>query len=247
MCRRYVFVLLALFTGIAFALVACNTGEPDAVRVMQANSDGTIAALNNHLKTLEATNAAVSTTQYLLETARTRVADEQARNTQLLSQQNATTNPFNPVSAAPIVTQPGGATGPTPGVVIPGGNVAITGTPAPVGTPGGLTIDRVTTSKGTNSADGCALNETTAFTSADSRIWVVAYIRNLRAGVVFTARWALADTPKEYSYTSNFTSARTCINFYIEPRTLNITAGTYTVTIATTDGLASPPASFTVQ
>jgi len=247
MCRRYVFVLLALFTGIAFALVACNTGEPDAVRVMQANSDGTIAALNNHLKTLEATNAAVSTTQYLLETARTRVADEQARNTQLLSQQNATTNPFNPVSAAPIVTQPGGVAGPTPGAVIPGGNGAVTGTPAPVGTPGGLQIDRVTTSRATNGADGCALNETTAFTSADARIWVVAYIRNLRTGVVFTSRWTIGSETKEFSYTSNFNSARTCINFYIEPRTLNIAVGTYSVAIATTDGLTSPPASFTVQ
>lgn len=240
MCRRYVFVLLTAFALLSIALVACNTGESDASRAMRANADGTIAALGNRIKTLEATSAEIDKKLLELDTLRGRLEDEQNRNATLLPAQNAnfsaTSIPANP-QPVPQPTNPDGSI-PTS---IP------VGQPTPIPAPGSLVIDRIVTARAVNNADGCATNEITLFNTTDRQIWVVAYVRNLKAGTAFKSIWNVGgDAPREYPYTSNFNAAKTCINFYIEPRTLGVNAGDYTVTVSGGTGV-SAGASFKVQ
>lgn len=245
MCRRYVFVLLTVCALLAVGVVACNPGESDAARAMRANSEGTIAALGNRIKTMEATNAAVGTITSQLEIVTGLLDEEKNLNKQLIAQKNQNVSPVSPGQAEPPATSipplPGGDPGTNP--IAPQPTVAQIATPV---NPNAFAIERITTARGVANADGCAVNETTMFNTTDARIWVIAYVRNLKSGIAFKSLWQIGDESKEYNYTSNFNSARTCINFYIEPRTLNIAPGDYSVTITAGTGI-SGGASFKVQ
>jgi hypothetical protein len=244
---RRIGILTALV--LVLLIAACNTGVSDAQLVMQSNANGTIAALNGQLRTAESTLAVVETLTLQLEQARTRLAIEQsnldaerAKVAQLIAQQNSTI----PNAPTPPPNPGGGGGQPVVAPVsAPTSAPAVTPTPAV----NAFAIEQVVTAKGTNNADGCAVNPTTTFTSTDQRIWVVATVRNLRQGIVFTSKWVLgvdAANTKEFTYTSNFARARTCINFYIEPRTLNIGSGDYTVTLSASEGGAGGSVSFRV-
>lgn len=242
MCRRYVFVLLAAFALLAVGLVGCNTGESDATRIMRANAEGTIAAMGNRMKTMEATNAAVETVVGERDIARSLLEEERAKNQQLINQQNQNVGVTNPGQVQPTAIQ--SFSGGDPGIV-----PTTAPTPNQIATPVNPTafaIERITTARGVANADGCAVNETTTFNTTDSRIWVVAYVRNLKSGIVFKSTWQLGGDAKEFNYTSNFNSARTCINFYVEPRTLNIAPGDYSVSVSAGADI-SAGATFKVQ
>lgn len=232
MCRRYVFVLLTAFALLAMGLVACNPGESDATRAMRSNAEGTIGAMGNRMKTMEATNAAVGTITSQLEITVGLLDEEKNLNKELTARLNQNVSPVGPGQTQPQATTvpplPGGDPGVAP-IVQPTANNQVVATSA---NPTAFAIERITTARGVDSANGCAVNETTSFNTTDARIWVIAYVRNLKSGIAFKSTWQLGGEAKEFTYTSNFNSARTCINFYIEPRTLNIEPGDYNVSIA---------------
>lgn len=249
MCRRYLFVVLALAVGLAVVLAGCNTGESDAMRAIRINADGTIAALGNQIKTMEATMTSVGTLAVRVDALQVQLQAEQTKNTQLLVQQNG----GRPLpSAAPVVNPgtnptiaPTSAPLPVGGNPAPTGRAAVTATFSPGSTP--LLIDRIVTSRTINRSNGCAQGETQTFTTADPQIWAVATVRNLKRGITFTARWQVGgNAAREFTYVSDFTADLTCINFYIEPKTLELVPGNYSVSISTAD-VPGPVAAFSIQ
>jgi hypothetical protein len=232
---------------LGVGLVACNTGESDAARVMRANSEGTIAAMNNRMQTMEATNAAFETVVAERDTFKSMLDDEKARNQQLINQQNQNIGVTNPVQPGqpgqPQPTQPASFGG-DPGIIpTPAPSVS-----APVATssnPNAFAIERITTARSVDNG-GCAVTEATTFNTTDARIYVVAYVRNLKTNTPFKSVWQVGGDPKEFSYTPRGGLARTCVNFYIEPRTLEIQPGDYSVTVSAGTDI-SGGASFKVE
>jgi hypothetical protein len=244
MCRRYVFVLIAVVVVLAIGLAGCNTGESDAMRAIRINADGTIAAMGNQIKTLEATMTSIGTLAVRVDALQVQLQAEQTKNTQLLVQQNG--GRIQPTVNVPVAAPTSApVSGPVP-TSIPG---AASGTaPSVVGTPSGLVIDKIVTARGVNRSNGCALSEVNAFTRNDTQIWAVASVRNLKRGITFTARWQVGGPTgaREFTYVSDFDADQTCINFYIEPRTLEVVPGNYSVSISAPN-LTGPVAAFTIQ
>lgn len=215
-------------------LAACGNGDSDAVRVMQNNTNGTISALNSSLRTAEATITAMGTAAMRLTRAQSDLATVRAQNSDLLARQNAAT-PAPPAQVA--------SDGSTPGTQA---QAAITGTP-PAGASGGMILEKVVTAKGIDASNGCAVGESVNFSVTDSKIWVIATVRNLKKGVTFTANWAGGDFKKDFTWTADFASAKTCVNFYIEPKTLGVKPGDWTVSVTAPDTTAVNPVTFKVQ
>ncbi len=217
-------------------LAACGNTDSDAIRVMQNMATGTISALNSRLRTAEATLTAMGTVATKYAVVQNELLTERARSADLLARQNASTLPANPVAASS-----GGETPVAPNVAAQG-----TQSTSPAGTSNSLLIDRVVTAKGVDTSNGCAVGESDKFSATDNRIWVIAYVRNMKKGVTFTSSWSGGDLKKDYTWVTDYASNKTCINFYIEPKTLGLKAGDYSVNITTPDSQAAP-VSFKVQ
>ncbi len=238
MLRKRAATMIAAGVLLSAGLAACGNGDSDAMRVMQSNTNGTISALSNRLKTAEATITAMGTSVLRLERAQSDLATTRAQNNDLIARQNA---------ATPI-PQSGGqpSTGATPGTQNQGSGQTISAT-VPAGTPGSVLIEKVVTAKGVDAASGCAVGESVSFSVSDAKIWVIATVRNLKKGVVFTSNWSGGDIKKDFTWTADFASAKTCVNFYIEPKTLGVKPGDWTVNITTSDAVAGQPVNFKVQ
>ncbi len=217
-------------SGLMLLLVAaaCNANS-DAVRVVQANNTSLQATIASY-ESLGPTMTAQATAMALkMATMQSDLATARSQVKELTAQLNAS------------VSQPsdGGA---------PNTSAAGTdnGTPVPPGTqsPAGFTFAGVVTAKGAD-ANGCAMNETTKFSVNDSRIYVVADVRNFKTGTNFTAKWAGAEFSRDDSWKATSSGDQICIYFYIVPKALGLKAGDYTVTMTAT-GLSSPPVQFSV-
>jgi len=224
--------LFCTLTLLSTVLAGCSNGSSDALNVMQSNADGTIAALNSDLSTAQATLTAVGTLATQLALVQADKGTLQASYDQVVSQLNGAT----PVSANPQATlPPGGQNQPVP-------TTGAGSTPA--GTPNNFTLDTPVTAKSLD-AGGCAITPVTTFNTTDPRINVVAKAHNLKKGEVFTASWAGTITHTD-TWTANYNAAVTCIHFYVEPKTLNMGAGSWTVTLSAADAPGGS-ATFTLQ
>jgi len=111
--------------------------------------------------------------------------------------------------------------------------------------PNGFSFADVSTSKAIDSAS-CAVNKAASFAATDPKIYVVADVRNLKKGTAFTAKWSGPDLTREDSWTAPANRSQLCIYFYIEPKTLGLQGGAYTVTLSAT-GLDGNPVQFSIQ
>jgi len=229
---RFTACLLATLSVLSTLLAGCSNGSSDALNVMQSNADGTIAALNSDLSTAQATLTAVGTLATQLALVQADKGTLQASYDQAISQLNGSgLTPADVGSQAPTGGQnqalPTNAAGSTP-----------------VGTPNGFALDPPVTAKVLD-ASGCVVKPVTTFSVSDAKIWVVARAHNLKKGEVFTAAWAGTITHQD-TWTSNYSAVVTCIHFYIEPQTLNMGTGDWSVTLSAAD---SPGGSttFTLQ
>ena len=76
---------------------------------------------------------------------------------------------------------------------------------------------------------------------------MIADVRNFKRGTVFTVNWTNgADFSHQNTWTVPNDGAQICVHFYIEPKTLSLKAGSYTVTLST-PSLSSQPVQFTIQ
>ena len=228
------------FSGFMLLVMAaaCNSNS-DAVRVLETENTSlraTVAAYQGVGPTMTAQATLVSqkmaTLQTDLSTARAQVRELTARlNTGGGQAQN------QPTAVAGANITPG-ADSITPGAP---------GTPQTGSTgPGGFSFAEVTTAKSITDDTGCANNKSDTFSVNDNRIYVVADVRNLKGGTNFTANWSGTDFTRENNWTSKRDSTQLCIYFYIEPKTLGLKAGAYTVTFAAPN-LSAPAVSFTIQ
>ncbi len=71
-------------------------------------------------------------------------------------------------------------------------------------------------------------------------------MRNYKKGTTFNVKWAGGDFTHENDWTVPNGGAQICVHFYIEPQTLKLQPGTYTVTVSA-PGLTAQQAQFTVQ
>jgi hypothetical protein len=223
--------------GFMFMIMAaaCNANS-DAVRVLETENTSlraTVAAYQSvgPTMTAQATLASqrLATLQTDLTTARAQVRDLTAKlNTgggQPQLQPTLIAGANNPAAQDPI----------TPGA--PGTQQA---------TYNGFAFAEVVTAKSIDDATGCASAKSSTFSVNDNRIFVVADVRNLKGGTSFKASWAGTDFTRENSWTAKRDSAQLCIYFYIEPKTLALKPGEYTVTFGAPN-LSATPVQFTVQ
>jgi hypothetical protein len=227
-------VCLCTLTLLSSVLAGCSNGSSDALNVMQSNADGTIAALNSDLSTAQATLTAVGTLATQLALVQADQGTLQAEYVQAVSQLNGSGT--TPVSSGSQATPPAGGQSQPPATNAAGST--------PVGTPNGFILDTPVTTKSLD-ANGCALSPATTFSTTDLRINVVAKAHNLKKGEVFTASWAGTITHQD-TWTANFSATVTCIHFYVEPKTLNMGAGDWTVTLSAADAPGGS-ATFTLQ
>jgi hypothetical protein len=101
---------------------------------------------------------------------------------------------------------------------------------APLQTSSGMIIERVVTARGMNSADGCPVDETNAFSTSDKQVWVIAVVRNYKRGTTFSAQWQGNNLDESYDWTINQNGSRICVHFYYEMSSL--APGNYTVTFS---------------
>ncbi len=214
---------------------ACNANS-DAVRVLETENTSlraTVAAYQGAGPTMTAqtTLAAqkLATIQTDLTTARAQVRDLTAKlNT-------------GSAQAQPQPTLAAGANNTTMQDPI---------TPGAPGTQqvgnGAFAFAEVVTARSIDDGTGCAASKSTTFSVTDNRIFVVADVRNLKGGTSFKASWAGTDFTRENNWTAKRDSAQLCIYFYIEPKTLALKPGEYTVTFGAPN-LSATPVQFTVQ
>ena len=232
--------IIKISAGLMLLIVAaaCNSNS-DAVRVLETENTSlraTVAAYQGVGPTMTAQATLVSqkmaTMQTDLATSRAQVRELTAR----LNSGNAQSQPQPTIIGGANVTA-------MPDAITPGAP----GTPqAGNSANGGFSFAEVTTAKSIDDGTSCATNKASTFSVNDNRIYVVADVRNLKSGMSFKANWAGTDFTRENNWTSKRDSAQLCIYFYIEPKTLALKAGAYTVTFAA-PGLSAPAVQFTVQ
>jgi hypothetical protein len=223
--------LYLILLGLTLLVAGCNANS-DAVRVLETENTSlraTVAAYEG---------AGPKLTEQARPTAQ-KVASMQAELGTLRAQNKDLIAKLNDRASLSSTVQ------------VPPPNVADSGTPGMAGTqaanaPTGFAILEVAMAKAVDTNSGCAVTKVNTFAVSDARIWVVADVRNYKSGTNFTSKWSGGDLNKEFSFAVSSGGKRTCINFYIEPATLGLKAGTYTVTISAT-GVSSDPVQFTLQ
>jgi hypothetical protein len=225
-------MLLAVPLSMLLVVVAACNPNSEAVSVLESENRSmraTLTAFKDTAMTMTAQSTAVAqrmgTMQSQLTAVNAQLKDQTARDNAVAAQ--ATLPPAQVSQATPNLNN-GGAGG--------------SNTQA---APTGFAFVEVVTARRIDS-DGCAASAVTTFSTNDSRIYVVADVRNFKSGTNFTAKWAGNNLSREDSWKARSGSAKLCIYFYIEPKTLELQAGSYTVTLSAT-GLESSPIQFTVE
>jgi hypothetical protein len=215
-------LLLLLFAA------ACNANS-DAVRVLEAENTSLRATVASYQAAGPTMTAQVTTMAQRLATAQSDLGTARAQVKDLTAKLNSSAQPPSQV----IVQDTPGASGSTEQA-------------ANASAPTNFAFADVSTAKGVDSMTGCAVNKSNTFAVTDPRIWLVADVRNYKGGTNFVAKWSFGDFDREFNWTVPQGGKQVCVNFYIEPKTLGLKAGTYTVTLSAT-GLTSDPVQFTVK
>jgi hypothetical protein len=229
-------IVLVVFGVAVTALVAACNANSDALHVMEStnvSAAATIASYENMGATVTAQATAMNE----------KLATAQIQLTQVNSQVKELTGKMNAGVSQPVVVSASGmSTGQLDGTSAPNS----TQPPAQNNATGnGLSFANVVTARGKDN-DGCANGTVSTFNATDPAIWVVAEVHNYKRGTVFTAKWAGDGFDREDTWTINTAGAQICVHFYIEPKTLALKSGTYTVTMTAGD-VTAQPVQFTVQ
>lgn len=236
-------------------VTACNPNA-DALTVVQDQNAKLKATVDTYQTFVPTMTAQASAVAQKLAEAQAQVATLRAQNAALISKTNgsqiqggAAAPAGQPASSSSMDSTGGNTvTGNNPPPAAPPSNQDPqqgAATVAPSSGDSAFAITSVVTSKGKD-ADGCATNPATVFNDTDTNIWVIAEVENYKSNTKFTATWSGNEFKHENSWAIPSGGSKICIHFYIEPKTLNLKAGNYTVTMSAPN--ASPiSAEFTVQ
>jgi hypothetical protein len=218
--------------------IACNPNS-DALHILQ-NDNTSLKATIGFYEGLQPTMTAQATVALQkMATMQSDMKTLQAQNRDLIAKANSNTGGNAPQQVQPLPNTASNNNGQQPQAnTTVGGNNA-----SPAQTPTAFGFGRIVTSRGKN-ANGCAANETTSFTAADDSIWVIAEVFNYKRGTKFTAQWAGTGFTHDNDWTITSSGSQICIHFYIEPQTLALQSGNYTVTVSTAD-MPGTPVQFT--
>lgn len=256
----------AVGAGALLLLLSACAGQSDAARIVEGDNvslRATISFYQNIDPTLTA-QAGVYTNQIGTLQADLNAAQAQLQNLTVQVNTGTTAPGVQPVvpviqpttdpssfSSVPTLAAPGGGSAPT---AIAGG--APVGTPAPavpagpVRSASGLIIEQVVTAKGKDGND-CAVNTTSTFSAADSQILAVAVVRNFQRGTKFSTKWSGGTLNQQYDWTIERRGTQICVFFYIEPASLGLGSGSYSVIFMATEpdgsSIESAPVGFTLQ
>lgn len=231
--QRIFIMVFGIFVALLFA--ACNANS-DAVHVVETQNislQATIASYGNMGATV---TAQATTMAEELSAARITLTAVNAQVKDL-------TNKMNAGVSQPVVVQSDSL-----------GTGQLDSTPGANNTPdavtqkdpnSGFAFATVVTAK-SKDTDGCATSTSSTFNATDPSIWVVADVRNYKRGTVFTAKWAGDSFSREDSWTVSSDGAQICVHFYIQPKTLALQPGNYTVTMSS-GTVTAPPVQFTIQ
>ena len=243
------FGLALIFISVTLITAACNANS-EAVSVLQTENTALRATLASYdglgpTATARAADLAqkMATTQAELATARGEVK-------RLTAQLNSGGAPLN---SQPITAPPANNDGSSFSSVAAQNNN--TGQPLPAATnaqadnsqqdPNGFGFNSVVTSRGKDNS-GCAVNPTSTFSAIDNAVYVVAEVRNYKRGTKFLAHWEGPNFTRDNNWTASSGGAKICVHFWVEPQTLGMQAGTYTVTLSA-NGSNSQAVTFTLQ
>jgi len=233
----FIAVFIASFI-VALTLAGCNANS-DAVKVLETDNTSLRATVDSYQSMGPTMTAQASILGDKLTSAQATITAISATNAALMSQMNANVNQSTTIIVTPGVAQPGPQAG-TPVA----GNGGAGGAAASADS--GFAFASVVTAKAKGN-DGCSSGESSVFSPTDPMIWVIADVRNFKRGTVFTANWSnSADFSHQNTWTVPNDGAQICVHFYIEPKTLSLKAGSYTVTLST-PALSSQPVPFTIQ
>jgi hypothetical protein len=275
MMKKYQGRVAVALAASTLLLASCG-GRSDAERIIEANNSLLMATINYY----EAmgptmTSAAVfATAQYgtmaaELDRSRQEVRALTARLNSASSgvpavvpgSNNGAVTPVAnnpPVNGTPIAPPQGG----TGFGSFPTATIAPTQAPVPDNmaagggassnqAPSGLRLEGIVTAPNFNDDDGCPLNPTNTFAANTERIYVIAMARNYEQGTTFTTKWT---GPNEFDQTYTWTTEEAgqdmCVRFYVEPVTLQLAAGTYTIQFSASDSTGAAqglPITFTIQ
>jgi hypothetical protein len=253
--------------GLALVLLgaACNTSS-DSSRILESDNislRATISYYQNLDPTMTANASTfaqqMATTQADLDRSRQEVksltirlnnaAQGGAPVTANTPDTQAALNTVEPVSSGGASDGFGSVPTPTQAVASALVATAPAGTPVSVRAPSGLSMEQITTAKDKDD-NGCTIEAASAFSTTDTQIVVGAVMRNYKSGTTFVAKWAGDGFEHENDWTADKGGKQTCVYFYVEPRTLQMKPGSYTVVLSATDGsttVASPAIPFTIQ
>ena len=99
---------------------------------------------------------------------------------------------------------------------------------------------------------GCAINKTDTFSATDAKIYVVATIKNYKAGTTFSSVWGGGSIPTNthFDWKAPQDGAQICVQFFIQPKVLGLKAGSYNVAFSSSapDGTTNTQSlQFTLQ
>jgi hypothetical protein len=202
---------------ISLLIVGCNANS-DAVQILQAENTSLQATVTAQAGAV----ASATAVSGQLVAAKTQIASMRVQMDKQTAQLNAQGPQTTNVQVPPAVPS-----GSSQGTVQKG---ALAVAPAD---PNSFSFGKIVTAKGKSKDDGCAVSETAVFLVSDPAVWVIAEVHNFKRGTTFSAKWSGgADFTHENTWTVPNGGAQMCIHFYIEPKTLGLKEGSYSVTIS---------------
>jgi hypothetical protein len=257
--------LFAAGAGALLLVLGACTGQSDAARIVEGDNvslRATISFYQNIDPTLTA-QAGVYINQIGTLQADLSAAQAQLRN--LTVQVNTGTaapgvQPVVPViqptpdpssfSSVPTLAVPGGGDPTSVAGSVPVSTPAPAVPAGPVRSASGLIIEQVVTAKGKDAND-CAVNTTSSFSTTDAQIMAIAVVKNFQRGTKFSTKWSGAALNQQYDWTIERRGTQICVFFYIEPASLGLAPGAYSVVFMATEpdgsSIESAPVGFTLQ
>jgi hypothetical protein len=225
--------VFALSAGLMIPLliVGCNANS-DAIQILQSENTSLQATVTAQAGAV----ASATAISGQLVVAKTQIASMRVQMDKQTAQMNAQGPQPTTVQVPPAASSGGSSQG--------AGKTGVAAAP-PDST--SFSFGKIVTARGKNNDDGCAVNATDTFLVTDPAVWVIAEVHNFKRGTVFSAKWSGGTNfTHENTWTVPNGGAQMCIHFYIEPKTLGLTEGSYSVTISAPN-LDPQQVAFTLQ
>lgn len=245
MIRKQAYLRAVLLALALLIISACSALEaPDPAATLQANRLAYEAEATSIAQAAQAQATEINGTAVAAETI---VAQGDLVNQQLLLTLRAVIPPTQQLVNEGDVATPGHVASPAPGGMVvataPGANPD--GGQASDG--GGTLFTQVRTALTVRDSDGCADTLMDVFPADVQRIYITTRALNIRAGTVMRVQWTYEGDP---AFSESFTVGQDdddfCLWFYIEPMSIALSPGNWTVQLFQNEQPIDPLVSFRI-